>query len=87
MTTDKHGFIGYKQNRELIEFTADELPSVGKISIPLACKENKITHIECSDDELRLLINICADACIEDDSFRFHLKKEKYIILLLIIKQ
>lgn len=79
MTTDKHGFIGYKQNRELIEFTADELPSVGKISIPLACKENKITHIECSDDELRLLINICADACIEDDSFRFHLKKERKV--------
>lgn len=79
MTTDKHGFIGYKRNGKLVEFTADEFSSIGKISIPLACKKNRTIPMNCTDDELRLLINICADACIEDKSFRFHLKKERKI--------
>lgn len=79
MTTDKHGFIGYDRKRELKEFTAEELPSIGRISIPLACKKNLVIPINSSDTELRLLVNICADASIEGDSFRFHLKKERKI--------
>lgn len=76
MTTDKHGFIGYDRKRKLKEFTAEELPSIGQISIPLACKKNLCIPINSSDTELRLLVNICADASIESNSFRFHLKKE-----------
>lgn len=79
MTTDKHGFIGYDRKRELKEFTAEEFPSIGRISIPLACKKNLVIPINNSDTELRLLVNICADASIEGDSFRFHLKKERKI--------
>ena len=79
MTTDKHGFIGYDRKRELKEFTAEELPSIGRISIPLACKKNLVIPINSSDTELRLLVNICADASIEGNSFRFHLKKERKI--------
>lgn len=79
MTTDKHGFIGYDRKRELKEFTAEELPSIGRVSIPLACKKNLVFPINSSDTELRLLVNICADASIEGDSFRFHLKKERKI--------
>lgn len=79
MTTDKHGFIGYDRKGRLKEFTAEELPSIGQISIPLACKKNLTVPVKCSDTELRLLINICADASIEDNSFRFHLKKERKI--------
>nr|DAU25092.1 MAG TPA: Calcineurin-like phosphoesterase [Caudoviricetes sp.] len=79
MTTDKHGFIGYDKKRELKEFTAEELPSIGRISIPLACKKNLVIPINSSDTELRLLVNIWADASIEGDSFRFHLKKERKI--------
>lgn len=79
MTTDKHGFIGYDRKRKLKEFTAEELPSIGQISIPLACKKNLCIPINSSDTELRLLVNICAYASIESDSFRFHLKKERKI--------
>lgn len=79
MTTDKHGFIGYDRKGKLKEFTAEELPSIGRISIPLACKKNLTASVKCSDTELKLLINICADASIEDNSFRFHLKKERKI--------
>ena len=79
MTTDKHGFIGYDRKGKLKEFTAEEFPSIGKISVPLACKKNIAIPINCSDTELKLLINICADASIEDNSFRFHLKKGRKI--------
>lgn len=79
MTTDKHGFIGYDGERRLKEFTAEDFFSIGKISVPLACKKNICIPMNCSDTELRLLINICTDASIEDNSFRFHLKKERKI--------
>lgn len=79
MTTDKHGFIGYDRKGKLKEFTAEEFPSIGRISVPLACKKNITIPINCSDTELKLLINICADASIEDNSFRFHLKKGRKI--------
>ena len=79
MTTDKHGFIGYDRKGKLKEFTAEEFPSIGRISVPLACKKNIAIPINCSDTELKLLINICADASIEDNSFRFHLKKGRKI--------
>lgn len=81
MVTDKHGLIGYNRyNRKLEEFTADELANSGKTyDIPLACIKKDISGISLSDDEIRLLINICADASIEDNSFRWHLKKKRKI--------
>lgn len=81
MVTDKHGLIGYNRyNRKLEEFTADELANSGKTyDVPLACIRKDISGISLSEDEIRLLINICADASIEDNSFRWHLKKRRKI--------
>lgn len=78
MTTDKHGFIGYGATGKLKEFTAEELSRMSSIKIPLACQGGQ-PPIALSDDMIRLLVNISADACIEDNSFRFHLKKERKI--------
>ena len=78
MTTDKHGFIGYGATGTLKEFTAEELSRMSSIKIPLACQGGQ-PPIALSDDMIRLLVNISADACIEDNSFRFHLKKERKI--------
>lgn len=76
MTTDKHGFIGYDRRSTLKEFTAEELSTMGQISIPLACYRNEGKGLDISDDFIRLLVNISSDACIEDNAFRFHLKKQ-----------
>lgn len=78
MTTDKHGFIGYGATGKLKEFTAEELSRMSSIKIPLACQGGQ-SPVALSDDMIRLLVNISADACIEDNSFRFHLKKERKI--------
>lgn len=77
-TTDKHGFIGYGATGKLKEFTAKDLSKMSKVKIPLACQGGN-PPIALSDDMIRLLVNISADACIEDKSFRFHLKKERKI--------
>ena len=82
MITDKHGLIGFNaSNGKLEEFTAEELiKSSKRYNIPLACTLNEnSTGVSLSDDELRLVVNICADASIEDGSFRWHLKKERKI--------
>lgn len=78
MTTDKHGFIGYGNTGKLKEFTAEELSQMPSVQIPLACKGGNVP-IALSNDMIRLLVNISADASIEDNSFRFHLKKERKI--------
>lgn len=78
MTTDKHGFVGYGTTGKLKEFTAEELTKMSSVKIPLACKGGN-PPIALSNDMIRLLVNISADACIEDNSFRFHLKKERKI--------
>lgn len=79
MTTDKHGFIGYSRaTGKLKEFTAEELSKMPTVKIPLACQGGN-PPIALSDDMIRLLVNISADASIEDNSFRFHLKKERKI--------
>lgn len=79
MTTDKHGFIGYTPNGIYKEFTAEDLSKMPKIKIPLACQGTADMGIDLDDSSIRLLVNICSDACIEDNSFRFHLKKERKI--------
>ena len=82
MVTDKHGLIGFNaSNGRLEEFTAEELiKSSKRYNIPLACTLNEnSTGVALSDDELRLVVNICADASIEDRSFRWHIKKERKI--------
>lgn len=82
MVTDKHGLIGFNaSNGKLEEFTAEELiKSSKRYNIPLACTLNEnSTGVSLSDDELRLVVNICADASIEDNSFRWHLKKTRKI--------
>lgn len=82
MVTDKHGLIGFNaSNGKLEEFTAEELiKSSKRYNIPLACTLNEnSTGVSLSDDELRLIVNICADASIEDRSFRWHIKKERKI--------
>ncbi len=82
MVTDKHGLIGFNaSNGKLEEFTAEELiKSSKRYNIPLACTLNEnSTGASLSDDELRLVVNICADASIEDNSFRWHLKKTRKI--------
>lgn len=79
MTTDKHGFIGYTPSGVYKEFTAEELSKMSRIRIPLACQSFTDLDINLSDDIIRLLVNISSDACIEDNSFRFHLKKERKI--------
>lgn len=78
MTTDKHGFIGYGATGKLKEFTAKDLGKMSTVKIPLACQGGN-PPIALSDDMIRLLVNISADACIEGKSFRFHLKKERKI--------
>lgn len=79
MTTGEHGFIGYgKATGKLKEFTAKELSTMSTVKIPLACQGGN-PPIALSNDMIRLLINISADASIEDNSFRFHLKKERKI--------
>lgn len=78
MTTDKHGFIGYGATGKLKEFTAEELSKMPTVKIPLACQGGN-PPIALNNDMIRLLVNISADACIEDKSFRFHLKKERKI--------
>lgn len=78
MTTDKHGFIGYGATGKLKEFTAKDLSKMSAVKIPLACQGGN-PPIALSDDMIRLLVNISADACIEGKSFRFHLKKERKI--------
>lgn len=79
--TDKHGLIGFNTyNNKLEEFTAEQLSTSGKrYNIPLACTENKNNKIGISEDMLRLIVNISADASIEDNSFRFHLRKQRKI--------
>lgn len=78
MTTDKHGFIGYSATGKLKEFTAEELSKMSTVRVPLACQGgNPPTAL--SNDMIRLLVNISADGSIEDNSFRFHLKKERKI--------
>lgn len=79
MTTDKHGFIGYTPNGAYKEFTAMELSKMPPIKIPLSCQSSNELGLDLSDDIIRLLVNISSDACIEDNSFRFHLKKERKI--------
>lgn len=81
MVTDKHGLIGYnKSNGKLEEFTAEELSNSSKrYDIPLACTCKSETGISLEPDEIRLIVNICADASIEDNSFRWHLKKTRKI--------
>lgn len=78
MTTDKHGFIGYGATGKLKEFTAEDLSKMSTVKVPLACQGGN-SPIVLSNDMIRLLVNISADACIEDKSFRFHLKKERKI--------
>lgn len=78
MTTDEHGFIGYGMTGKLKEFTAKDLNKMSTVKIPLACQGGN-PPIALSDNMIRLLVNISADACIEDKSFRFHLKKERKI--------
>lgn len=78
MTTDKHGFIGYGATGKLKEFTAEELSKMSTVKIPLACQGGN-PPIALSNDMIRLLVNISANGCIEDKSFRFHLKKERKI--------
>lgn len=81
MVTDKHGLIGYnKSNGKLEEFTAEELSNSSKrYNVPLACTCKNDTGISLNPDEIRLIVNICADASIEDNSFRWHLKKTRKI--------
>lgn len=79
MTTDKHGFIGYTPNGIYKEFTAKDLSEMSPIKIPLACQGADGLGIDMDDDSIRLLVNICSDACIENNSFRFYLKKERKI--------
>lgn len=78
MTTDKHGFIGFSESGKYKEFTAEELANINRVQLPLACSDNA-TSLDISDDMLRLLVNISADGSIDDNSFRFHLKKERKI--------
>lgn len=78
MTTGKHGFIGYGATGKLKEFTAEELSKMSTVKVPLACQGGN-PPIVLSNDMIRLLVNISADASIEDNSFRFYLRKERKI--------
>lgn len=81
MVTDKHGLVGYNKNTDKFEeFTAAELAMSNKIyKFICAAEHNSEKGLEISEAFLRLLVNISADGCIEDNSFRFHLKKKRKI--------
>ena len=82
--TDKHGLVGYNAyNNNFEEFTAEELAVCGKsYKIPCAAEEHYSSGVPLSESEIRLLVNISSDGCIEKNAIRFHLKKERKIVHL-----
>ena len=82
--TDKHGLVGYNAyNNNFEEFTAAELAVCGKsYKIPCAAEEHYSSGVPLSEAEIRLLVNISSDGCIEKNAIRFHLKKERKIVHL-----
>ena len=82
--TDKHGLVGYNTyNNKFEEFTAAELAVCGKsYKIPCAAEEHYSSGVPLSEAEIRLLVNISSDGCLEKNAIRFHLKKERKIVHL-----
>jgi len=81
MVTDKHGLLGFnKDTNKLEEFDAKYLYQTKKrYKFMCSALDNNSKGLNIKEELLRLLVNISADGSIEDNSIRFHLKKDRKI--------
>lgn len=81
MVTDKHGLLGFnKDTNKLEDFDAKYLSLTGKrYKFMCGALRNHYDGLDMSEALIRLLVNISSDGCIEDNTIRFHLKKERKI--------
>lgn len=83
MITDKHGLLGYnKDNHKFEEFDASDLAMTNnKYDFLSGAELNNLKGINLSEAELRLIINICANAYIDykEDCIYWEIRKESRI--------